>query len=92
MRQRIESVYAQHGATLRPAFEVEYATTLISFVAHGLGVCILPESLAPGPGDGRIAVLRIVAPEILRALCVYRRGSHTPTPAAATFLESIFQT
>jgi LysR family carnitine catabolism transcriptional activator len=87
VRQRIEAVYARHGASLRPAFEVEYATTLISFVAHGLGVCILPESLAPGPGAERIEVRRIVAPEILRALCVYRRGSHTPSPAAAAFVE-----
>jgi len=87
VRQRIEAVYARHRATLRPTFEVEYATTLISFVAHDLGVGILPESLAPAEGTAGIAVRPLVAPEILRPLCVYRRGSQTPSPAAAIFLE-----
>lgn len=87
VRQRIEAVYAECGTTLRPAFEVEYATTLISFIAHGLGVGILPDSLAPGFGNAYIAVRRIVGPEILRALCVYRRHAFTPSPAASTFVE-----
>lgn len=87
VRQRIEAVYTNFGAVLRPAFEVEYATTLISFIAQGLGVGILPDSLAPAFGNDHIAVRRIVGPEILRSLCVYRRQAFTPSPAATTFVE-----
>jgi LysR family transcriptional regulator, carnitine catabolism transcriptional activator len=87
VRQRIEAVYTEFGAVLRPAFEVEYATTLISFIAHGLGIGILPDSLAPAYGNDYIAVRRIVGPEILRSLCIYRRQAFTPSPAASTFVE-----
>jgi DNA-binding transcriptional LysR family regulator len=52
VRHLVEQTYAQHGVALRPAFEVEYATTLISFVARDLGIGILPFSLVPLLGSG----------------------------------------
>ncbi len=87
VRRRLEAAWGAHGEALRPAFEVEYSTTLCSFVAHGLGVGVLPESLVPTGAPGALTVRRIVQPEIRRPLCVYRLASRTPSPAAAAFVE-----
>ena len=91
VRHLVEQIYAQRGVALRPAFEVEYATTLISFVARGLGIGILPFSLVPLLGWSELTHRQIGKPEISRTLCVVNLKSRTPSPAADAFIQACIQ-
>ncbi len=91
IRHLVEQTYVQHGVALRPAFEVEYATTLISFVARGLGIGILPFSLVPLLESSQLTHRRIGKPEIYRTLCVVNLKSRTPSPAADAFIQACIQ-
>lgn len=91
VRQRIQSVYESQGAELRPAFEAEYATTLIGFAASGLGIAVLPESLAPEADTSDVAVRTLVDPEIRRRVYIHQQAARTPSPAAAAFVEICLQ-
>jgi DNA-binding transcriptional LysR family regulator len=88
IRHLVEQTYVQHGVAFRPAFEVEYATTLISFVARGLGIGILPFSLVSLLESSHLTHRRIRKPEIYRTLCVIRLKSRTPSPAADAFIQA----
>lgn len=88
VRHLVEQTYVQQGMAFRPAFEVEYATTLISFVAHGLGIGILPFSLVSLLESSQLTHRRIGKPEIYRTLCVVSLKSRTPSPAADAFVRA----
>lgn len=87
IRQHVEAVYANQGKPLRPAFEVEQASTLISFVAHGLGVGVMPHSLAPLAGMSGLVHKRILDPEIHRVLSAATLKTRPLSPASQAFID-----
>jgi len=87
VRQLIEAAYIEQGSTLRPAFEVENASTLIGFVANGLGVGVLPLSLLPLVRVGQVTYRRITKPELHRTVCVITARGRALSPSAQAFVE-----
>jgi len=85
VRRLLEAAYLEHGTSLRPAFEVENASTVIGFVANGLGVGVLPLSLLPLVRVGQVTYRRITQPELHRAICVMTRQGRSLSPAARAF-------
>jgi DNA-binding transcriptional LysR family regulator len=45
VRQLIDSQYLQHGAILRPAYEVNHVLTALGMIAAGLGIGVMPSTL-----------------------------------------------
>ncbi|MGO4330797.1 LysR family transcriptional regulator [Cupriavidus sp. 2TAF22] len=87
VRHLMEATYLQQGHPLKPAFEVEHASTVIGFVANGLAVGILPLSLLPLVRVGQVTIRRVVKPEIQRTISALTLKGRTPSPAATGFLE-----
>lgn len=88
VRHLVEAAYLQHGTSLRPAFEVEHASTVMGFVAQGLGVGVLPFSLIPLVRVKRVVYRRITRPEIHRLICIVTLKSRSPSPAAEAFIRT----
>ena len=87
VRHLVDAAYVEQGGPLRPAFEVEHASTVIGFVANGLGVGVLPLSLLPLVKVGLVTYRRITAPEIHRAICVVTLKSRSLSPVAKAFVD-----
>ncbi|MBO9354905.1 LysR family transcriptional regulator [Bordetella petrii] len=45
VRQLIDAKYLQHGAILRPAYEVNHVLTALGLIAAGLGIGVMPSSI-----------------------------------------------
>lgn len=87
VRQLMEAACLQQGFPLRPAFEVENASSVIGFVANGLCVGVLPLSLVPLVRVGQVTYRRIIEPQIRRTISAVTLSTRTPSPAAAGFLD-----
>lgn len=86
VRHLVEAALIEHGGEVKPAFEVEHASTVIGFVTNGLGVSVLPLSLLPQVRAGHLTYRRILAPEIRRAICVVTLKARSMSPAAEAFV------
>lgn len=86
VRRLVEAAYAQQRMVLRPGFEVEQTSTVIGFVAHGLGIAVLPSSLIPLLRLRGITHRPLVQPAIRRAICVMTLRSRSLSPAATAFV------
>jgi len=87
VRQLLEAAYVEQGRALRPAFEVQNASTVIGFVANGLGVGVLPLSLLPLVRVGQVTYRRITQPELHRTICVMTAQGRTLSPLARAFMD-----
>lgn len=87
VRHLMEAAFLQQGGALRPAFEVEHASTVIGFVANRLCAGVLPLSLLPLVRVGQVTYRRITHPEIQRTICAITLKARTPSPAAKAFLD-----
>jgi len=87
VRQLLDAAYLEQGVPLRPAFEVENASTVIGFVANGLGVGVLPLSLLPLVRVGQVTYRRITQPELHRTICLITARGRAPSPSAQAFVE-----
>jgi DNA-binding transcriptional LysR family regulator len=87
VRHLVEGALVEHGAVAKPAFEAEHASTVIGFVANGLGVGVLPLSLLPLVRTGQVTYRRITHPEIRRTICVVNLKARSLSPAAQAFSE-----
>lgn len=86
LRHLVDAAFQQQGAALRPAFEVEHMSTIIGFVAQGLGIGVLPSSTTQVFKLGAVVFRRIVEPEVHRTICAVTLGSRSLSPAAEAFL------
>jgi DNA-binding transcriptional LysR family regulator len=87
VRHLVEATLLEHGGVAKPSFEVEHASTVIGFVANGLGVGVLPLSLLPLVRTGQVTYRRITNPEIRRAICVVTLKARSLSPAAQAFAD-----
>ena len=88
VRQHVEAAYTRRGLPWKPAFEVEQASTLISFIVHGLGVGVMPHSLVPLAAMSDLVHRRVLAPEIHRVLCAATLKTRPLSPAVSAFIET----
>jgi DNA-binding transcriptional LysR family regulator len=87
VRHLVDAALLEHGGAAKAAFEVEHASTLIGFVANGLGVGVFPLSLLPLVRTGQVTYRRVTHPEIHRAICVVTLKARSLSPAAQAFAD-----
>ncbi|MEO6015455.1 MAG: LysR family transcriptional regulator [Devosia sp.] len=88
-RPLIDGGFAQMGLARRTEFEVTDLETMVELVSKGLGVALLPETIAASR-QSVISVTEVAGPEICWEFVVaYVRGEgiHPVSNAAAAFLE-----
>ncbi len=84
-RRVVDEALAQVGVAPQMAFETNDLSMMRAVVGRGLGVAVLPETVAEWGGPD--LVCRPLAPALRRSVAfVWRRGRHQPPPAAA-FIE-----
>jgi DNA-binding transcriptional LysR family regulator len=88
-RQLVDHAFAEARVERHVAFEVNDMRTLLDLVSFGLGIALLPErivaaqdSLSNAPG--RVALARLVPPEICWEMAVIFAGRDEPVSAAAS--------
>lgn len=84
-----------HGAlrelNLNPSNEVAFMTTALSMVSAGLGVTACLPYAASLVTLYQLQMRMLHAPEVTRKFLVYTRAGTSPSPAAASFIEFLFE-
>jgi LysR family transcriptional regulator, carnitine catabolism transcriptional activator len=91
VRDAVDGAFAKVKQQVRPAFEVEHASTAIGLVASGLAVAVLPHSVIRQASLGPVVHRRITEPEIHRNICIVTLKSRSLPPAAEAFIQSCFE-
>jgi DNA-binding transcriptional LysR family regulator len=81
--EAVDRVFAGVGKRRRVTFEVNDVSAILDFVAHGLGVALLPESVAASQPDVR--AIRLVGPAVTWTFAAVVSRDRA-TPAARAFL------
>ncbi len=92
VRRMTDSAAARAGVELRVVNEVNFLTSALWMVASGLGVAIFPAALASAPQHPELAVRRLVAPQVTRAISIVTREGSTLSPACESFVGTLQQT
>ncbi|MDQ0381703.1 LysR family transcriptional regulator [Amycolatopsis thermophila] len=85
LRARLDEAFAAKGLTARIGFEAAHPTVLADLAARGLGVAILPESVATARPD--LHPLPITDPPLRGCLALAWRAAGPVSPAARVFLD-----
>jgi DNA-binding transcriptional LysR family regulator len=86
-RDLAEAGFSAVGLTLQPAFEADYAGSLIGLVAAGLGVAILPGYATSLTDKSRIKWRRLEKPVVEREVLLVRKMGSSASPAAQAFVD-----
>ncbi|HEY7047030.1 MAG TPA: LysR substrate-binding domain-containing protein [Jatrophihabitantaceae bacterium] len=85
LRSYLDDACAGAGFTPRIAFEASDPRSLIQFARHGLGIAILPASIA-GAHPGRLHTVAITRPRLRGRLALAWRSSGPASPAGRAFV------
>lgn len=85
VRSAADRAFGERGLERHVAIEVADVQTLVALVEHGLGIALLPASLAP-PGRGGLRH-RPLAPPVHWQIVLATPSNRQPSAAAATFVE-----
>lgn len=85
LRELLVSAAAQSGFEPNVKLESNESQRVRRLVARGMGVAILPQSDALGPG-AEVAVTKLIAPSLSRDITLAWRDQRRLPPAAAEFL------
>ncbi|MFQ5554915.1 MAG: LysR family transcriptional regulator [Acidimicrobiia bacterium] len=83
-RQTVDHAFAARGTVPHVGFESSDMMAVRTLAARGLGIGIMPESLARAPGPELAVVSIRPKPEPRRVAVTWRTGAHT-SPAGAAF-------
>lgn len=86
VRRRIERAASEGGVELRVAHEVALFTTALALASGGLGVAVVPESVARASGLPGMVVRRLVRPHLEKSTAFVFRKDRTLAPAGARLL------
>ncbi|MBO0835934.1 MAG: LysR family transcriptional regulator, partial [Actinobacteria bacterium] len=84
----IDQVLAAAGGVAEAPSEFEGMATILSLVARGIGVAILPR-LTLAAGDARVAVRELPGSSPARDLYAVARASSVRRPAVALIIEAL---
>ena len=88
IRKEIDRYLRQRSVTVRVAMEFDNIETIKQAVEIGAGVSILPEpTVRMEAQTGRLAALRLIAPQLSRPLGIIHRQRKVFTPTATKFIE-----
>jgi DNA-binding transcriptional LysR family regulator len=88
-RDLAEVGFSSAGLSLTPAFEADYAGSVIGLVNAGMGVAVLPGYATTLVDAARIRWRRIEKPVVDREVSLVRRLGPTPSAAAQAFIDFI---
>lgn len=86
-RDLTEAGFSAVGLTLQPAFEADYAGSLVGLVAAGLGVAILPGYATSLTDKNRIKWRRLEKPLVEREVLLVRKQGASASPAVQAFVD-----
>jgi DNA-binding transcriptional LysR family regulator len=86
-RDLTESGFAAADVTLEPAFEADYAGSLVGLVDAGLGVAVLPAMATVLTDTARIGWKRLEDPIVEREVQMVHRAGTSLSPAARAFAD-----
>jgi len=85
VRRRIDAAAAAAGVQLQFAHEVSLLTTAVALAASGLGVAVVPSSLA-SHGGAPLVARKLTRPAVERNTAVVRKVERSLSPAAQAFV------
>ncbi|MDB5872057.1 MAG: LysR family transcriptional regulator [Ramlibacter sp.] len=91
IRTVIEDAFKAGRHAFSPKFEIIHQQTLFSLVEAGLGVTILPLMSVPQERSPKYQVAHLLAPAIVREICLVTLKGKTLSPAARQCAELIVQ-
>jgi len=86
-RDLAEAGFSAVGLSLQPAFEADYAGSLVGLVAAGLGVAILPGYATSLTDKSRIKWRRLEKPLVEREVLLVRKTGSSASPAVQAFVD-----
>jgi len=87
VRGAVDRALAEAHVTMRMAFETNDLSMMRAVITRGLGVAVVPETVAEWAGPG--LVWRPLSPSVRRSVAfVWRRARHQP-PAATAFIDFV---
>lgn len=89
VRHLIDSGKHQSGAELDFALEPVQIQSALAYAFSGLGVALLPSSIAVEIKERDLAIKPLVEPEIERPISIIRPLHSAPSPAAEKFLDML---
>lgn len=92
VRMVVEKFAVRAKCTIKPAYEAVYNSTVLGFAREGLGVAILPESLAELNADRSLRAIKIHRPAIERRIVIVTRRGHSLSKAAAILTDVLKET
>ncbi|MFI8952213.1 LysR substrate-binding domain-containing protein [Streptomyces sp. NPDC053750] len=87
-RQIVEDAFTRAELSRRVLIEVSDITTIADYVAHGLGVALLPPDFAEAAGDA-VRVVPLADARLSWTLSVVASATRPPTRALHAFLDLI---
>jgi DNA-binding transcriptional LysR family regulator len=89
LREQVDHGFAQAGVARRVVFEVVRVEEMVRFAARGLGMTVLPRSIARSASRRapRPRVLEITGADLRRTVALVHRQDGPESPAARAFFE-----
>lgn len=89
VRRQIDSAAMQAGVILQIVQEVSLLSTALALAASGLGVALVPASLAAHVADASLVVRPLIDPVVERSISVVIPRTKTTSPAAQAFCAAV---
>jgi len=86
VRQLIDQEHARQGVSTRPVYEVDRVSSMVSFIAEGMGIGVLPQSLFRAYDRSSITSRPISDGQLSRTICASHLKDVSPSPAAIAFI------
>jgi DNA-binding transcriptional LysR family regulator len=88
IRKEIDRFLRQRGVSINVVMEFDNIETIKQAVEIGAGISVLPEpTITREVGAGRLAAVRLIAPELRRPVGIIHRSRKLFTPTAGKFIE-----
>lgn len=92
VRHQIDEAAARAGVTLQITQEVSLLSTALALAAHGLGVALVPGSLAGAAAAATLLVRPMADPAVERAVAIVAVKAKAHSPAAQAFCAAVRET
>jgi DNA-binding transcriptional LysR family regulator len=89
LRRTLDIAASERGVVFNHSIVTNQFGSLFDFVAHGLGIAIVPAAVLP-PSNGSRIIVKPLRPAITRRIGILRLAEKSLMPASQAFLE-IFQ-
>jgi LysR family transcriptional regulator, carnitine catabolism transcriptional activator len=87
IRDLIDAALRDRGERMKPAYEVSYLSTALSFASANLGVAVLPAVLLDSLAYHKLTARRIEEPTVPRDIQLITHAEHSLSPPAVGFVE-----